>query len=166
MFCILLKPTNQNSNHVVIAFCTQIKMFRKKKSKKLEFDKPKAPTIKQMIEDVEGADPNDYVFKFVQQLDEDNEKSEICGDNDDSDDDFYDVRESFEIDPTFKYETTEQRYESMQKLMKIRSGLMKTRQSMDEHCKLLKDETEEISKQISDLKIKVKENISKHHKSS
>jgi len=54
----------------------------------------------------------------------------------------------------------------MQKLMKIRSGLMKTRQSMDEHCKLLKDETEEISKQISDLKIKVKENISKHHKSS
>ena len=123
MFCILLKPTNQNSNHVVIAFCTQIKMFRKKKSKKLEFDKPKAPTIKQMIEDVEGADPNDYVFKFVQQLDEgttsrnsmtsslvndvtaDNEKSEICGDNDDSDDDFYDVRESFEIDPTFKYET-------------------------------------------------------------
>jgi len=113
MFCILLKPTNQNSNHVVIAFCTQIKMFRKKKSKKLEFDKPKAPTIKQMIEDVEGADPNDYVFKFVQQLDEDNEKSEICGDNDDSDDDFYDVRESFEIDPTFKYETTEQRYESV-----------------------------------------------------
>ena len=142
-------------------------MGGKKKKNLVIPDKPPVLSIEQMIEDVQNSDMSDYVFKFVQTLDEaanehapkqpgekltnDNPQSS-SSDQSDSEDEFYEVRESFEEDARFKYETIEERYQRMKDLVAERDEFLLKREELNKAVASMQEQAEVLKGQVDDLR--------------
>ena len=152
-------------------------MGGKKKKNFVIPDKPPVLSIEQMVEDVENSDMTDYVFKFVQTLDEaanehtSNQPSEkqtnnhplsSSSDQSDSEDEFYEVRESFEEDATFKYETIEERYQRMKDLVMERDDFLQKREELNKAVACMQEQAEVLRGQVDNLRNRADNHIKKY----
>ena len=150
-------------------------MGGKKKKNFVIPNKPPVLTIEQMTEDVQNSDNNDYVFKFIRALDEAaNEKAstqasgkqtiqlESSSDQSDSDDEFYEVRESFEQDATFKYETIEERYKRMHDLVSERDDFLLKKEETEKAVAIMQEKADILNSKLNDLRLRTDDHIKKH----
>jgi len=132
-------------------------MLRKKKhgDKVTNFEiRPPSPTIDQMIEDVEQSDPGDFIFTIN---DTDATENNLAIDvSDDDDEEFYETRTSFETNPSILYETIEERFETMCKIIKLNHELMVQKETVQDTF----DELQAAVESVKSLKDKLKKDIS------
>lgn len=132
-------------------------MLRKKKhaDKVTNFEiRPPSPTIEQMIEDVEESDPSDFIFTTGQ--DPDTAEHLVDVSDDDEEEEFYETRTSFDTNPSILYETIDEQFETMCKIIKLNDQLMIHREDVQDTL----DELAAKVDAVKSLKDKLKTDIS------
>ena len=133
-------------------------MLRKKKhgDKVTNFEiRPPSPTIDQMIEDVEQSDPSDFIF--TTNAHDTDATDNLVGDvSDDDDEEFYETRTSFETNPSILYETIDERFGTMCKIIKLNDELMVQKETVQDTF----DELAAAVESVKSLKDKLKKDIS------